>query len=79
MNIHTEQLIVELKYRYWTEDYDLGESITEVRNSQKIYLNDIVEVQQVVDIGKVNEEFHRILIIMKLTRDLDNLGEKIIL
>lgn len=79
MDIQTEQLIVELKIRYWTEDYDLGERITEVRNSQKIYLNDIVEVQQVVDIGKVNEEFHRILILIKLTRDLDNLGEKIIL
>lgn len=51
----------------------------EVRDSQKFYVNDSVEVQQVVDIGRVNKEFHRIIIIVKLTRYLTNLGEKIIL
>lgn len=51
----------------------------EVRDSQKQYINDIVEIQQGIDFGRVTEKSHRILIIINLKRDLDNLGEKIIL
>ena len=58
---------------------NIGEKIIEVRNSQKVYTNDIVEIQQVVDFGRVTERSHRILVIFTLKRDLDNLGEKIIL
>jgi len=69
----------ELRIRNWDAMDCLGEKIIEVRNSQKIYTNDIVEIQQVVDFGRVTDEAHRILIIFNLKRDLDNLGEKIIL
>ena len=80
MSIKTSyQEIVELNIVNWNGIDNLGEKITEVRNSQKIYTNDIVEIQQVVDFGRVTDRSHRILIIFNLKRDLDNLGEKIIL
>ncbi|MEO4052436.1 hypothetical protein [Solibacillus sp. CAU 1738] len=80
MNIKTSyQGVVELRIMNWDAIDSLGEKITEVRDSQKIYTNDIVEIQQVVDFGRVTERSHRILIIFNLKRDLDNLGEKIIL
>jgi len=69
---------VELNIMNW-DAINIGEKITEVRDSQKIYTNDIVEIQQVVDFGRVTERSHRILIIFNLKRDLNNLGEKIIL
>ncbi|MGE7020984.1 hypothetical protein [Solibacillus cecembensis] len=79
MNIEISyQGVVELNIIHW-DATNLGETIIEVRESQKIYTNDIVEIQQVVDFGRVTERSHRILIIFKITRDLDNLGEKIIL
>ena len=79
MNIKTSyQGAVELNVMNW-DATNIGETITEVRDSQKIYTNDIVEIQQVVDFGRVTERSHRILIIFNLKRDLDNLGEKIIL
>ncbi len=73
------QGVVELNIVHWESIDNLGEKITEVRDSQKIYTNDIVEIQQIVDFGRVTERSHRILIIFNLKRDLDNLGEKIIL
>ncbi len=79
MNIKTSyQGVVELNIRNW-DAINIGDTITEVRDSQKIYTNDIVEIQQVVDFGRVTERSHRILIIFNVKRDLDNLGEKIIL
>ena len=69
---------VELNVIHW-DAINIGETIIEVRNSQKIYTNDIVEIQQVVDFGRVTERSHRILVIFNLKRDLNNLGEKIIL
>ncbi|MEK4426480.1 hypothetical protein [Solibacillus sp. FSL K6-1523] len=79
MNIAASfQGFVELNIIHW-DATNLGETITEVRDSQKIYTNDIVEIQQVVDFGRVTERSHKILIIFNLKRDLDNLGEKIIL
>ncbi|ATP41336.1 hypothetical protein CSE16_15430 [Solibacillus sp. R5-41] len=79
MNINTSyQVAVELNVINW-DATNIGVTITEVRDSQKIYTNDIVEIQQVVDFGRVTERSHKILIIFNLTRDLDNLGEKIIL
>ncbi|MFJ8460881.1 hypothetical protein ACIQ57_17315 [Lysinibacillus xylanilyticus] len=80
MNLKTSyQGATELRIMNWDGIDSLGEKIIEVRNSQKIYTNDIVEIQQVVDFGRVTERSHRILIIFNLKRDLDNLGEKIIL
>ena len=79
MNIKTSyQGVVELNIRNW-DAINIGDTIAEVRDSQKIYTNDIVEIQQVVDFGRVTERSHRILIIFNVKRDLDNLGEKIIL
>ncbi|MFB7158529.1 hypothetical protein [Lysinibacillus sp. NPDC056232] len=80
MNIKTSyQGVVELRIMDWDAIDSLGEKITEVRNLQKIYTNDIVEIQQVVDFGRVTEKSHRILIIFNLKRDLDNIGGGIIL
>ena len=79
LNVKTSyQGAVELNVMNW-DAINIGEKIIEVRDSQKIYTNDIVEIQQVVDFGQVTERSHRILIIFNLKRDLDNLGEKIIL
>lgn len=79
MNIKSSyQDAVELNIVHW-DAINLGETILEVRDAQKIYTNDIVEIQQVIDFGRVTERSHKILIIFNLTRDLDNLGEKIIL
>ena len=80
MNIKASyQDAVELNIVNW-EATNLGEKIIEVRNSQKFYTNDVVEIQQVVDFGRVSEGSpHKILIIFNLKRDLDNLGGKIIL
>ncbi|WP_079524049.1 hypothetical protein [Solibacillus isronensis] len=79
MNIKTSyQAAVELNVLNW-DAINIGETITEVRDSQKIYTNDLVEIQQVVDFGRVTERSHKILVIFNLKRDLDNLGEKIIL
>jgi len=73
------QGVVELNIVNWDAIDNLGEKIAEVRDSQKIYTNDIIEIQQVVDFGRVTERSHRILIIFNCNRDLDNLGEKIVL
>lgn len=79
MNIITSyQDAVELNVIHW-DSLNIDQKIIEVRDSQKIYTNDIVEIQQVVDFGRVTERSHRILIIFNLKRDLNNLGEKIIL
>lgn len=69
---------VELNILNW-DTTNIGEKIIEVRDSQKVYTNDIVEIQQVVDFGRVTERSHKILIIFNLKRDLKNIGEKIIL
>ncbi len=78
LNLQSYQLVIELNVVRWG-DTDLGQKVMEVRDSQKQYTNDIAEIQQIVDIGRVTEESHRILIIINIKRDLDNPGDKIIL
>lgn len=54
---------VELNILNW-DTTNIGEKIIEVRDSQKVYTNDIVEIQQVVDFGRVTERSHKILIFL---------------
>ncbi|MFJ7736589.1 hypothetical protein ACIQ2D_09615 [Lysinibacillus sp. NPDC097287] len=79
MNIETYQIFTELNIVHWESIDSISEKIGEVRNTAKQYANDVIEVHQVVDFGRVTERSHRILIIFNCKRDLDNLGEKIIL
>ncbi|WP_286925409.1 MULTISPECIES: hypothetical protein [Lysinibacillus] len=78
MKIQNYQEAVELNIRHW-DHVNIGQKVCEVRDSQRQYENDIVEIQQVVDFGRVTDRSHRILIIINLKRNLDNPGEKIIL
>lgn len=78
MNIQKSQLAIEWNVVSWDDEMDIGERVQEIRDSQRYYENDVVEIQQIVDFGRVTERSHRILILMNLIRDLDNPGEKII-
>ncbi|MFJ8100101.1 hypothetical protein [Lysinibacillus sp. NPDC096212] len=80
MNIQTYQISTDLNIVRWESIDSISEKINEVRNSQKQYTNDVIEIHQVVDFGRITEGSpHKILIIFNCKRDLDNLGEKIIL
>lgn len=79
LNIQSYQLAIEYNIFNWDAIDDIGQSVMKVRDAQKQYVNDIVEIQQVVDFGRVTDRSHRILIIINLKRDLDNLGEEVIL
>lgn len=59
MNIKSSyQDAVELNIVHW-DAIILGETILEVRDTQKIYTNDIVEIQQVINFGRVTEFSNR--------------------
>lgn len=79
LNIQSYQLAIEYNIFNWDAIDDIGQSVMKVRDAQKQYVNDIVEIQQVVDFGRVTDRSHRILIIINLKRDLDNLDEEVIL
>ena len=80
MNIQTYQISTDLNIVHWESIDSISEKIDEVKNSQKQYTNDVIEIHQVVDFGRVTESSpHKILIIFNCKRDLDNLGDKIIL
>lgn len=80
MNIQTFQISTDLNIVHWESIDSISEKIREVGNSQKQYTNDVIEIHQVVDFGRVTERSpHIILVIFNCKRDLDNLGDKIIL
>ncbi|TQK62556.1 hypothetical protein FB479_105340 [Brevibacillus sp. AG162] len=73
MNIKKNQVFVELEVANW-DNTDLSSSLIEICYSQKEYENDLIEVHQVVDLGK-HKGNSKYLIIINITRDLDNLGD----
>ncbi|MFS0554769.1 hypothetical protein [Brevibacillus sp. 179-C9.3 HS] len=75
MNIKKNQVFVELEVANW-DNTDLASTLFEMCYAQKEYENDVVEVHQVVDLGKQKGK-SRYLIIINITQDLDNLGEAI--
>ena len=75
MNINKQQVFIQLEVSNWDET-DLGSTLYEMCQYNKEYENDIVEVHQVVDIGKIKNEW-RYLIILNISQDLDNLGSPI--
>ncbi|WP_350302590.1 hypothetical protein [Peribacillus frigoritolerans] len=72
MNIKKNQKFVQLDVRNW-DNTELVESLYEICETSKEYENDEVEVHQVVDLGKLKNEW-RYLIILNISQDLDNLG-----
>lgn len=80
MTIQTYQISTDLNIVRWDSIDSISDKITEVGNSQKQYTNDIIEIHQVVNFGRITEDSpHIIVLIFNCKRDLDNLGEKIIL
>ncbi|MFY0781069.1 hypothetical protein [Peribacillus simplex] len=72
MKIKKSQTFVQLDVRNW-DNTELVESLYEICETSKEYENDEVEVHQVVDLGKLKNEW-RYLIILNISQDLDNLG-----
>jgi hypothetical protein len=72
MKIKKSQKFVQLDVRNW-DNTELVESLSEICGTSKEYENDEVEVHQVVDLGKIKNEW-RYLIILNISQDLDNLG-----
>ncbi|MBT2606507.1 hypothetical protein ACWF7H_19920 [Peribacillus butanolivorans] len=75
MKIKKSQKFVQLDVRNW-DNTELVESLSEICVTSKEYENDEVEVHQVVDLGKLKNEW-RYLIILNISQDLDNLGSPI--
>ncbi|MBK5441512.1 hypothetical protein JFV29_00605 [Peribacillus sp. TH16] len=75
MSIKKSQTFVQLDVRNW-DNAELVESLYEICETSKEYENDVVEVHQVVDLGKLKNEW-RYLIILNISQDLDNLGAQI--
>ncbi|NTU22002.1 hypothetical protein HPY28_16880 [Brevibacillus sp. HB1.2] len=75
MNTKKNQVFVELEIAN-LNNTDLTSTLYEMCYSHKEYENDVIEVHQVVDLGK-HKGKSRYLIIINITRDLDNLGEEI--
>ncbi|MFD4819286.1 hypothetical protein [Peribacillus butanolivorans] len=75
MKIKKNQKFVQLDVRNW-DNTELVESLYEICETSKEYENDVVEVHQVVDLGKLKNEW-RYLIILNISQDLDNLGAQI--
>ncbi|ASJ55255.1 hypothetical protein BP422_17910 [Brevibacillus formosus] len=71
MNIKKNQVFVELEIANW-DNTDLASTLYEMCYSHKEYENDVVEVHQVVDLGK-----SKYLVIINITQDLDNLGDEL--
>ncbi|WP_233260582.1 hypothetical protein [Paenisporosarcina sp. OV554] len=67
------QVFIHLEVSNW-DNTDLSSTLHEMCHFNKEYENDIVEVHQVVSLGKINNEW-RYLIILNISRDLENLGE----
>ncbi|MDM5358798.1 hypothetical protein [Peribacillus sp. ACCC06369] len=72
MKIKKSQTFVQLDVRNW-DNTELVERLYEICETSKEYENDEVEVHQVVDLGKLKNEW-RYLIILNISQDLDNLG-----
>ncbi|CAH0172558.1 hypothetical protein ACIROD_18240 [Peribacillus sp. NPDC101481] len=72
MKIKKCQKFVQLDIRNW-DNTELVERLYEICETSKEYENDEVEVHQVVDLGKLKNEW-RYLIILNISQDLDNLG-----
>ncbi|MES1042735.1 hypothetical protein [Peribacillus simplex] len=72
MKIKKYQKFVQLDVRNW-DNTELVESLYEICETSKEYENDEVEVHQVVDLGKLKNEW-RYLIILNISQDLDNPG-----
>ncbi|PEJ37794.1 hypothetical protein CN689_01110 [Peribacillus butanolivorans] len=70
-----DKTFVQLDVRNW-DNTELVESLYEICETSKEYENDVVEVHQVVDLGKLKNEW-RYLIILNISQDLDNLGAQI--
>ncbi|MFI8493624.1 hypothetical protein ACIGC1_12015 [Peribacillus butanolivorans] len=75
MSIKKSQTFVQLDVRNW-DNTELVDSLYEICETSKEYENDVVEVHQVVDLGKLKNEW-RYLIILNISQDLDNLGAQI--
>ncbi|TRZ39733.1 hypothetical protein CEQ21_01955 [Niallia circulans] len=72
MNLKKIQQYVPVDIRNW-EKTDFAQLLYEICDSVKQYTNDVVEVHQVVKLGKVGKDW-KFLIIINITQDLDNLG-----
>ncbi|MCM3256102.1 hypothetical protein [Priestia aryabhattai] len=72
MNLKKSQSYIELTVMNWDKT-DFGSTLREMCEAAKEYENDNVKVHQVVDLGKRKGESHY-LIILNISRNLDNLG-----
>lgn len=72
MKIKKTQQYVPLDIRSW-DNTNFGQLLYEICDSVKIYTNDIVEVHQVVKLGKFGKDW-KFIIIINISQDLDNLG-----
>ncbi|MCM3768927.1 MULTISPECIES: hypothetical protein [Priestia] len=72
MNIKKSQSYIELTVKNW-ENTEFGSTLTEMCEAAREYVNDTVEVHQVVNLGKRKGEWHY-LIILNISQDLDDLG-----
>mgnify|MGYP001102474433 CR=1 FL=1 len=73
MNIKKRQEFVPLEIRNWDKT-NFAEVLYEICDSLKKYTNDVIEVHQVVKIGKIGNEW-KFLIIINISQDYDNLGD----
>ncbi|AOH54906.1 hypothetical protein ABE28_011135 [Peribacillus muralis] len=72
MNLQTNQLSIKLKIKN-RRNFNLQSHLHEMCDYSKEYEHDIVEVQEVQEVKRINGGNYEIII--SVTRDLDCLGE----
>ncbi|MFD1992536.1 hypothetical protein ACFSGI_21395 [Paenibacillus nicotianae] len=75
MNIQKFQTYIDLTVANW-ENTSMADTLREIVRSQRQYENDYVEIHQLIEIFKSDEESD-FTIIINISRDLDDLGELI--
>lgn len=73
MTIQKFQTYIDLTVANW-EQTSVADTLREIVRSQKQYENDYAEVHQVVEVNKTDKE-STFLIIINITRNIDDLGE----
>ena len=74
-NVKKSQVFIELDIVNW-DNTEFGSTLYEMCETNKEYENDLVEVHQVVFLGKRKSQDHY-LIILNITQDINNLGKPV--
>ncbi|MCM3759225.1 hypothetical protein M3212_00345 [Alkalihalobacillus oceani] len=75
-NIQVKQTFLELEFDH-NESTNFSSILAETILYEREYANDQVLVHQVLPLSSMDQEHRKVLVILNITRDLNNLGEKI--